>query len=48
MKELKEALKKLNIKGKVSVKYISTDRISVYVDDKYFGIWDTIRKTFVD
>lgn len=48
MKELKEALKKLNIKGKVGIKYVSTDRIAVYVDGEYFGIWDKLKKTFVD
>ena len=48
MKELKEALKKLNIKGKVTTKYIAIDRIAVYVDSEYFGIWDKVRKTFVD
>ena len=48
MKEIKEALNKLNVKGYVTSKWITTDRIAVYIDDVYFGIWDTVRKTFVD
>lgn len=48
MKELLEALTKLGIKGTVTTKWITKDRIVVYIDDEYFGIWDTIRKTFVD
>lgn len=48
MKELFEALVKLGTKGKVTTKQITTDRIAVYVNGEYFGIWDTNRKTFVD
>ena len=48
MKELYEALKRLNVKGKVVIKHITTDRIIVYINSEYFGIWDSIRKTFVD
>lgn len=48
MKEIEEALKKLNVKGIIIVRWIATDRIAVYVNNKYFGIWDTVRKTFVD
>ena len=48
MKEIKEALNKLGAKGHITTKWITTDRIAVYVDDEYFGIWDTVRKTFVD
>lgn len=48
MKEIFEALTKLGVKGTITTKRISADRIAVYVNGKYFGIWDTIRKTFVD
>lgn len=48
MKELYKALTTLGIKGTVITKMITTDRIVVYVDGEYFGIWDTTRKTFVD
>ena len=48
MKELYEALTKLGIEGTIVTKWITTDRIAVYVDGEYFGIWDTNRKTFVD
>ena len=48
MKEIKKALNELGVKGHITTKWITTDRIAVYVGDEYFGIWDTIRKTFVD
>ena len=49
MKELYEALAKLGIKGtNIIVHWITTDRIAVYIDGEYFGIWDTRRKTFID
>ena len=49
MKELYEALEKLGVKGDhIIVNWIATDRIAVYIDGEYFGIWDTNRKTFVD
>ena len=48
MKEIKEALNKLGAEGHITTKWITTDRIAVYLHDEYFGIWDTVRKTFVD
>ena len=45
MNELFEALIKLEV---ITTKWITTDRIAVYINGKYFGIWDTVRKTFVD
>lgn len=48
MKEIFEALKKLKIKGTVVIIPISKDRFAVYVNNEYFGIWDSKRKTFVD
>jgi hypothetical protein len=48
MKELYNALNTLGVKGTITTKQITPDRIAVYVDSEYFGIWDTDRKTFVD
>lgn len=49
MKELYEALTTLGVKAsQVIVHWITTDRVSVYLDGEYFGIWDIQRKTFVD
>lgn len=48
MKEIMKALRELGVSGIVTTKDIDFDRFSVYVDGEYFGIWDTIRKTFVD
>ena len=45
MKELFTALVKLEV---ITTKQITTDRLAVYVNGEYFGIWDTNRKTFVD
>ena len=46
--EITKALKTLGVTGKVHLRQIATDRIEVTVDGEYFGIWDVIRKTFVD
>ena len=48
MTELHNALIKLGIKGTIITKQITTDRIAVYLNGEYFGLWDTTRKTFVD
>lgn len=48
MKEIMKALRTLGISGIVTIKQITFDRYTVYVDNEYFGIWDTNRKTFVD
>ena len=48
MKEISKALKTLGVGGTVTTKEITFDRIAVYVDGEYFGIWDTTKKTFVD
>lgn len=48
MTELHTALIKLGIKGTITTEQITTDRIAVYLNGKYFGLWDTTRKTFVD
>lgn len=46
--ELYAALHRLSIRQTVRIDWIAVDRISVEVDGEYFGIWDTVRKTFVD
>ena len=48
MKDLLKALKVLKVKGKVTVKKVAPDRLTVYVNGVYFGLWDAARKTFVD
>lgn len=48
-KEIIVALEKLGVKGEVSLHPpIDPLRIVVTVNGKYFGMWDVIRKTFVD
>ena len=48
MKEIMKALRQLEVGGAVTTKQITTGRIAVYINNEYFGIWDTNRKTFVD
>ena len=48
MEEILEALKTLGVTGSVNIEHIAQDRIVVHVNGKCFGIWDTVRKTFVD
>lgn len=48
MKEIKEALKKLGVTGKVITKQHDSFTVTVYVDGKRFGLWDTVKKTFVE
>lgn len=40
--------KNFRINGKVTTKAIDEVRYIVYIDNKYFGIYDLNRKTFVD
>lgn len=45
------AVEALGVKGDVVMTDVTprdTGRIKVYVDEKYFGIYDTVRDTFVD
>lgn len=46
--EITEGLKALGIQDKATFEYITHDRIKVIVNGEYFGIWDVVRKTFVD
>lgn len=43
-----KAIKKLGVTGDITTKRIAEDRIAIYNNEEYFGIWDTVRKTFVD
>jgi hypothetical protein len=47
-KEIQKALDQLGVDGYLRTKWITWDRIAVYIYNDYFGIWDTTRKTFVD
>lgn len=40
--------KNFRITGKITMKAIDEVRYIVYIDGKYFGIYDLNRKTFVD
>jgi hypothetical protein len=46
--DLLAALRVLGVSGDVTFRYLADFRIEVKVDDEYFGIWDAVRKTFVD
>lgn len=47
--EIIAALKILGIDGKITLQPIADlDRIKVIVNGEYFGIWDSVKKTFVD
>ena len=47
MKTLKNALKTFGIE-KAQARYLNADRIAVYVNGSYYGIWDCEKNTFVD
>ena len=49
-KQIHTALKALGVKGKFSARKIAGDmsRLAVTVNGKSFGVFDTIRNTFVD
>ena len=47
--EIITALEVLGVKGEINLHTpIDPIRIVVTVDGEYFGIWDVLRKTFVD
>lgn len=46
--DIAKGLKALGVKGKLTIKHITNDRIKVYINGEYFGIWDVLKKTFVD
>lgn len=49
--EIKIALHRLGVSKKANITYEPNayrDHIKVTVNGKYYGVWDTVRKTFVD
>jgi hypothetical protein len=48
LKEIKKALRKLGIAGKVTTVKYDSFTVTVYVDGKKIGLWDTTKNTFVD
>jgi hypothetical protein len=46
--DLMSALRALGVGGDVIFCSVAAYRIEVMVDGEYFGIWDVLRKTFVD
>lgn len=47
--EIITALEILGVGGRITLRPIADlDRIEVRVNGVYFGVWDVIRKTFVD
>lgn len=48
MNEIKEALKKLGITGKISIAKYDHFTVTVSVNGKIIGLWDTVKNTFVE
>jgi copper chaperone CopZ len=48
LKEIKKALRKLGVKGQVTTVRYDSFTVTVYVDGKKFGLWDTVKNTFVE
>lgn len=46
--EILAALKTLGVEGKITLTPAAYNRIEVKINEEYFGIWDILRKTFVD
>ena len=36
------------VTGKVTTKQYDSYTVTVYIDGKKFGLWDTVKKTFVE
>ena len=48
-KEIITALEILGVGGRITLRPIADlDRIEVRVNGVYFGVWDRVKKTFVD
>lgn len=46
-----EALRSLGVHGTVRIKPVDErypDRLEVHINDRYIGVWDVARATFVD
>ncbi len=48
LERIKNALNTYGCTGRAQGEYIAEDRIRITVNGEYFGIWDTVRNTFVD
>jgi hypothetical protein len=46
--ELKKALKELGITGIVTTELHDKWTLDVYVNNEWFGLWDTTKNTFVE
>ena len=46
--KIKEAMLQFGCRGKVTVNLISPDRYEVKINGDYFGIYDTVKETFVN
>ncbi|MBO5789554.1 MAG: hypothetical protein J6R40_00175 [Clostridia bacterium] len=47
--EIAAALKILGISGRITLHpIVDLGRVEVAVNGKYFGVWDSVKKTFVD
>jgi hypothetical protein len=47
--EIAAALEILGVHGRITLRPIADlDRIEVSVNGVYFGVWDSVKKTFVD
>lgn len=38
----------MKIKGEITTRAVDTDRYIIYLNGRYYGIYDTRRNTFVD
>lgn len=48
LNEIKKAIKKLGITGKISIAKYDRFTVTVSVNGKIIGLWDTVKNTFVD
>lgn len=48
MEEIKEALKQLGVTGRIRIVKHDSFTVDVYVDGVWFGLWDLVKKTFVE
>lgn len=42
------ALAQLGYKGRVSGEYVTEDRVRLFLNGEYLGVWDADKNTFVD
>lgn len=45
---IKEAVEAFGERGEITFRGIDEHRYEVYVNNEYFGVWDSERETFVD